>query len=80
MKVKFNIMRNYKWNFSFSTIDPYFILNIDKRSNFDEIKKQYLKLASEYHPDKNKSKVIINSFLTYLIFKYLSFYYYFILF
>ena len=35
--------------------DLYSILNIQKNSNNDEIKKSYRKLAFQYHPDKNKS-------------------------
>ena len=36
--------------------DLYKILNIDKNSSSDDIKKSYRKLAFKYHPDKNKSK------------------------
>lgn len=35
------------------TKDYYKILNVDKNSTDDEIKKSYRKLAKEYHPDKN---------------------------
>lgn len=33
--------------------DYYSILNVDKKSTEDEIKKSYKKLALQYHPDKN---------------------------
>ena len=46
--------------FSFSTqSDPYFILGVDKTTPFQEIKIAFYKLANEFHPDKNDSKVHI---------------------
>jgi DnaJ-class molecular chaperone len=38
-------------------IDPYYILGVEKRTEYDEIKKVYYKLVSQYHPDKNPSPV-----------------------
>ena len=42
--------------------DLYSILNIQKSSNNDEIKKAYRKLAFQYHPDKNKSNEAIDKY------------------
>jgi DnaJ-class molecular chaperone len=44
-----------KSHHNFSTYDPYYILGVEKSSDFDIIKKAYYKLASEFHPDKNKT-------------------------
>ena len=33
--------------------DPYFILGVDRQTPFPEVKKQYFKLAKQYHPDLN---------------------------
>jgi len=41
--------------FSSSSYNPYYVLGVEKDMSFDEIKKQYYKLAAEYHPDINKS-------------------------
>lgn len=38
----------------FENIDHYKTLNISEKSTQEEIKKAYRKLASKYHPDKNK--------------------------
>lgn len=35
-----------------SALNPYQILNLEPGASQTEIKKQYLKLASQYHPDK----------------------------
>ena len=43
-------------NFKFSqSKDPYSILGISRTSTAEEIKKQYLKLAKQYHPDYSPS-------------------------
>ncbi len=42
----------------FTAFDPFYILGVDRRADFSEIKKAYFKLAAEYHPDKNSSEVI----------------------
>ena len=45
----------------FSTIsDPFYILGVDKTAEFDQIKKQFYKLAREFHPDKNDSPVLFS--------------------
>ena len=35
--------------------DPYSVLNVPKNSTTSDIKKQYFKLAKQYHPDYNPS-------------------------
>lgn len=42
--------------------DYYQILGLSKTSSADEIKKAYRKLAMEYHPDRNKSKLAGDKF------------------
>jgi len=47
-------------NFSKSTkkpkaFDPYMVLDLNRKANWMEIKKQYYKLARQYHPDLNKN-------------------------
>ncbi|XP_067947504.1 dnaJ homolog subfamily C member 16-like [Watersipora subatra] len=47
----------YLINFVWATepkFDPYSVLNVKRSSSADEIRKQYKKLAREWHPDKNK--------------------------
>lgn len=45
--------------FKFSTAsEPYYILGVEKGSDFKDIKKAFYKLANEYHPDKNDSAVL----------------------
>jgi DnaJ-class molecular chaperone len=42
----------------FSTqVDPYYILGVEPSAPFQEIKMAFYKLANEFHPDKNDSKV-----------------------
>jgi hypothetical protein len=36
----------------------YQLLNVDKSSTFSEMKKNYLKLAQKFHPDKNNGQDI----------------------
>ena len=43
--------------------DYYKILNVDKNSDFEEIKKAYKKQIKIYHPDKNKDKNSTETFL-----------------
>eukprot|EP01017_Pseudomicrothorax_dubius_P002606 TRINITY_DN10148_c0_g1_i1.p1 TRINITY_DN10148_c0_g1~~TRINITY_DN10148_c0_g1_i1.p1 ORF type:complete len:194 (+),score=32.41 TRINITY_DN10148_c0_g1_i1:113-694(+) len=38
------------------SFDPYTVLGVERNVPFDEIKKQYFKLAAEFHPDRNKAK------------------------
>ena len=38
-------------------MDPYSILEVDKTSSQDEIKKAYRRLAKKHHPDKNPDDV-----------------------
>ena len=52
-KINFN-----KIAFAFSrNADPYYILGVEKTTPFNEIKLAFYKLANEFHPDKNDSKV-----------------------
>lgn len=39
-------------------MNPYDILGIDANSSNEDIRKQYIKLAMKYHPDRNKNKPI----------------------
>ena len=43
--------------------DYYKILNVDKNSDFEEIKKAYKKQIKIYHPDKNKDNNSTELFL-----------------
>ena len=48
----------YGNRFYVSTVgDPFYILGVDKNAEFSEIKKQFYKLANQYHPDKDNSPV-----------------------
>lgn len=42
---------------SITSLDPYYILGVDKTADYEDIKKKYYKLAAEYHPDINKEAV-----------------------
>ncbi|MEA2060345.1 MAG: TerB family tellurite resistance protein [Thermodesulfobacteriota bacterium] len=47
-------------------VDKYYaVLNCDKNASNEEIKKQYRKLASEYHPDKIASKGLPEEFTAF---------------
>ena len=46
-----------------SFVDYYKILNVEKNSDFDEIKKAYKKQIKIYHPDKNKDNNSTDLFL-----------------
>lgn len=37
--------------------DPYYVLGVDRTTEFSEVKKVFYQLANEYHPDKNTSTV-----------------------
>jgi DnaJ-class molecular chaperone len=39
-------------------MNPYKVLGIEKNSSNDDIRKQYIKLAMKYHPDRNKNRSI----------------------
>jgi len=58
-KTTFLFCRPY-FKFS-SSADPYYILGVEKSSEFKEIKKAFYKLANEFHPDKNDSAVYLLS-------------------
>lgn len=47
----------------FAAYDPYYLLGVDRKADFKEIKKVYYKLAGEYHPDKNKSPEAAKQFI-----------------
>jgi molecular chaperone DnaJ len=40
--------------------DPYYILGVDRETNFTEIKKQYFLLAKKYHPDLNPNNEVMS--------------------
>lgn len=40
--------------------DPYYVLGVNKSDSYESIKKHYYKLASQYHPDRNPSPVMLN--------------------
>ena len=44
--------RDYPVEFEEVDEDPYFVLGVDRDATQAEIKKQFYKLAREYHPDK----------------------------
>lgn len=55
----------YLCNFStHNKLDPYLILDLNRKADWRSIKKQYFKLARQYHPDLNKNDEVINSNLT----------------
>jgi DnaJ like chaperone protein len=41
------------------------VLNLEETATNEEIKKQYRKLASEYHPDKIAAKGLPEEFITF---------------
>ena len=43
----------------------YAVLNLDESATNDEVKKQYRKLANEFHPDKIASKGLPEEFITF---------------
>lgn len=45
------------------TVDPYYILGLDKRAEFSEVKKKFYEYANIYHPDKNSSPEASQEFL-----------------
>ena len=45
-------------------MDPYKILKIDKTASNDEIKKQYLKMANDTHPDHGGNADLFNAVST----------------
>ena len=47
----------------FRTSDPYYVLGVQKRAEFTEIKKKFYEYANIYHPDKNPSPEASNQFM-----------------
>ena len=43
--------------------DPYRTLGVGRRASTQEIRKEYKRLAKEWHPDKNKSPEAENKFI-----------------
>lgn len=49
-------MKYVKKFHSFKKKDPYFVLGLTKNATKSEIKKAFVKLTREFHPDRNKSQ------------------------
>ena len=47
----------------FRASDPYYILGVDKRADFPEVKKKFYEYANIYHPDKNPSPEASDEFM-----------------
>lgn len=52
--------RNGTGRFGFSTAtlknnDPFYILGVERTTDYEKIKEMYFKLAAEFHPDRNKA-------------------------
>lgn len=39
--------------------DPYYILGVGRDLTFPQVKKQYFKLAKQYHPDLNPNNEVL---------------------
>ena len=48
-------VRRFSTLSSSTVTDPYMILGVQRKADFEEIKTEYFKLAAKYHPDINKS-------------------------
>ena len=55
---KIHLFKKNRFVFSTNIADPYYILGVDKTTPFQEIKMTFYKLANQFHPDKNDSKVL----------------------
>lgn len=53
----FSFYKTFSMSFSKKKMkfDPYLVLDINRKAEWAEIKKQYYKLARQYHPDLNQN-------------------------
>ena len=53
---------NTQWNIVEMNLDYFEVLEVEKSASQDDIKKAYKRLASKYHPDRNKSDDAVERF------------------